>query len=301
MQTPLASRPSRRGLRRGSRFGSRLAIVIASLALAGCGLAGGSGSPASSPGASPGIAHPSGSTDVILRFDESGGFVAPGFFATRAPIFSLYGDGTAIFHDPMGPAPSPQGEVIRGVPYQTIRLTGAQVQALLAFAIGPGGLRTAANHYDQPIADAPTALLTIHTGLVAKTVAVNGLGIDLGQVGPNAAILAQLETLAARLQGFGSEAAGAVPWIPDRYRGILTEDSVGTPIAWPWPSIKPSDFAQRTAADAPPFPIRTMTPGEVATLGFTGFEAGLQGITLLVPSGKLYNFRLRPLLPDEAY
>jgi len=280
-------------------------ILVAAVPLAGCGSVGGSGGPGASPGptgsgGTGAIAHKTGATDLILRFDERGGFVAPSYFATQAPIFSLYGDGTAIFRDPTAPAPSPEREIIRGVPYRTVRLTEAQLQALLTFALADGGLAAAADHYDRPIADAPSAVFTIEAGSRTKTVSVNGLGIDVGGQ-PSPAILAQLQALANRLQHFASEAPGATIWSPDRYRGILGDDSFGTRINWPWATIQPQEFVQRTEPDAPPFRIRTLTPADVALLGLTGAEGGLQGIVLVMPSDQTFSFRLRPLLPDEPY
>ena len=47
-----------------------------------------------------GVDHATGATDVLLRFDQGGGFVMPAFLATSAPIFTLYGDGTIIFRNP---------------------------------------------------------------------------------------------------------------------------------------------------------------------------------------------------------
>ena len=44
-----------------------------------------------------------------------------------------------------------------------------------------------------------------------------------------------------------------------------------------------------------------MTPAEVAALSVSGLEGGAQGFTLKGPDGKTYEFRLRPLLPDERY
>ena len=42
--------------------------------------------------------------------------------ATEAPSFTLYGDGTVVFRDPMSPAPEPVGGVNRLVPFLTIKL-----------------------------------------------------------------------------------------------------------------------------------------------------------------------------------
>jgi hypothetical protein len=275
--------------------------LILAAGLAGCGGLVGGGSPAPPGGA---LAHASDATDLILRYEQGGGFVAPGFLATEGPTFSLYGDGSAIFRNPLDATPVPDSTastLIRGVPYQIAHLSEAQVQAALAYALDPGGLRGAADHYDRPIADAPTTIFTIDAGGVKKAVSINGLGIDVAN-GADAGILAKLTALATKLQNYGSEVANEQPWSPDRYRGILTEDAFGSPIAWPWPAISPTDFVQQTGPNAPPFPIRTMTPADVARLGITGVEGGLQGVSLQAPSGgKVYSFRLRPLLPDESY
>jgi hypothetical protein len=287
-------------LRRHASNGRRLGILMLAVGLAGCSASGG-GSPAPSGG---GISYPTSATDLILRYEQGGGFVAPGFIATEAPTFSLYGDGTAIFRNPTDAGPVPDSSaspLIRGVPYQIAHLAEAQVQVLLAFALESSGLREAADHYDRPIADAPTTLFTIDAGGVQKAVSINGLGIDLA-AGQDAAILAKLTALATRLTAYGSEVADEQPWSPDRYRGILTDETEGSPIPWPWPAILPADFVRHAGQDAPPFPIRTMTPAEVARLGITGVEGGLQGVSLKAPSGgTVYSFRLRPLLPDAAF
>jgi hypothetical protein len=278
----------------------RLGVLLLAVGLAGCGAVGG-GSPAPSVGA---LAHPTSAKELILRYEQSGGFVPRGFLATEGPTFSLYGDGTAIFRNPRDANPVPDssaGPLIRGVPYQIAHLSEAQVQAVLAFALDPGGLRTADVHYERPIADAPTTVFTIDAGGITKAVSVNGLGIDAAS-GRDAQILAKLTGLATKLQGYASEVSDEQPWSPDRYRGLLGEDSFNKPISWPWPTISPADFVQTTASTTLQFPMRTMTPAEVARLGITGVEGGLQGVSLKAPSGgKVYSFRLRPLLPDELF
>jgi hypothetical protein len=283
----------------GRRRPSSLAVagLVAIFVIAACGRGGSIATPTATP---VGIVHSTGATDLVLRFDEGGGFVAPGFLVTEAPAFSLYGDGTAIFRDPSGAPPAQVGSVSPGVPFQTVRLTEGQVQELLGFAIGPGGLGIARAQYQLPVADAPTATFTLITGGLTKTVSVNGLGIG-AQAGADADILAQLGVLKARLVTFGGEAVGEQPWSPGRYRGILTEGGSNSPTVWPWPGIAPSDFVQHNGPTDPRFPIRTMTPAEVAALGVSGLEGGAQGFTIKGPDEVTYEFRLRPLLPDEQY
>jgi hypothetical protein len=273
-----------------------LALVISTVAACA-----GSGGATTAPSPSLKVDHATGSTDVVLRFEQSGGFIAPGFLATRGPIFTLYGDGTAIFHDPRTEPPPAIGTVAPGLPYQTARLSEEQVQSLLEFALTEGALGVARERYEAPIADAPEAVFSVNAGGVQKTVSVNGLGIDTGNANnPDAGVLQQLAKLADRLQGFGSEVEEQ-PWTPDRYRGMLTEEAFNPPVAWPWTDIKPSDFKAPADPNDFGFPTRTMTPAEVAKLGLTGIEGGEQGLTLAGPDGKTYGFLLRLLMPDEPH
>src|SRR5262245_29623783 len=59
-------------------------------------------SPTGAPTATPtpvitGLAHPTGSKDIVLRYDSAGGFVPPEFLAAKVPFFTLYGDGRVVF------------------------------------------------------------------------------------------------------------------------------------------------------------------------------------------------------------
>jgi hypothetical protein len=271
------------------------------------------GGPGSSPGSSPGptilpsptfgpdqIEHATGATDLVLRWDEEGGFVGPGALVTHGPGFSLYGDGTTIFRDPAAIPPEPVGGLAAGGPYQIVRLNEEQIQSLLQFAIGPGGLGVARATYQLPVADAPTAVFTLVAAGTTKTVSVNGLGLG-AQAGPDSIVLGQLEALRTRLAAFGNDVAGEGPWSPDRYRCLLIDESFNPPMPWPWPDIKPSDFVVHNGANDPRFPIRTMSPAEVSALGVGDVKGGEQGLSLKAPDGKTYGFSLRPLLPDEQY
>ena len=99
------------------------------------------GSPASSPTAETGaIAHPTGATDLVLRFDEGGGLVMPTFAMIQLPFFSLYGDGTVIYRPASAPWPEQKaGEPLRFPPLQVATMTEDQVQALLRDALGQRG------------------------------------------------------------------------------------------------------------------------------------------------------------------
>jgi hypothetical protein len=243
-----------------------------------------------------GIQHPTGATDVLLRMDTSGGFAPIEFMATSAPTFTLYGDGTVVFRDPMAPPPDPLGNVTRLSPFLTVRLGEEGIQALLEDAIGRGALGIAAGPYIGMGADIPTTTFTITADGRTKAVSVVGLSPDMH---PNdSVIVTALSALADRLQGFASVIAGEQPYVPAAFRGVVmsVDQAFGPVVAWPWPGVQPTDFK----GDQNEFLLtRTMTPAEVAALGVPGAEGGLQGVTLQ-SGGKLYSFSLRPLLPDET-
>jgi len=280
-------------------------VLLATILVAACGGTGSPG-PSGSPGTSPeptgtqgAIEHPSGPTDVVLRFEEGGGLMAFGALAGQAPTFTLYGDGTAIFRDWTQQQPPAVGDVLPQLPFQIVRLTEDQVQELLAFAVGPGGLDVARQAYDPGnVADAATAIFTITAGGITKNVSVVALGFDNPQ-SPDALILKQLASLGERLRGFS--APGTAIWAPDRYRGILSEDAFGNPRDWPWTAIAPADFKPLQLPTGMSWNARTMTAAEVGALGLEGIEGGFLNLVLHGPGdGKVYSFTLRPLLPDEA-
>ena len=288
-----------------------LAVVI--LLVAAC--AASSGPPAGStspsavvnPSPSPtisGIDHPTGATDVVLRMEESGGFVRPEFLLTQGPIFTLYGDGSVIFRDNRESAPEPIEGVARALPYKTARLTEQQIQTFLDQAINGGALGIARANYDPgTVADVPATTFTLNAGGLAKTVSVVALGMEV-KPGPDALTLTALAKLGDRLRQFDQGGTFQTDtYKAARYRGTLWDSgfvSDAGPTAWPWPHLTPSDFTAPENAEALIFPRRTLTADEAAQLGIPGFEGGLQQVSLKGPDGKVYSFALRPLLPDES-
>lgn len=281
-------------------------LIALPLLLAACGSIGSppaSGSPAPTAGSSAdpdAIYHRAGPTDVVLRFEEGGGFVPMGFFATQAPQFTLFGDGTVIFQGP-GPADGyAPGPIVQKVAFLTAHLSEPEIQALLHFALDEGGVAQAGPSYSPGnIADAPTAIFTIHAGGIDKTVSVEALGIGTWQ-GPDAPIMASLGRLGERMRDYTGHVVGETTWAPDRWRGVLTTDAYNTPVAWPWSAIAPADFVQRTDPDAPRFPTRTLSASDVAALGMGDTGGGFFGLALSGPDGKTYSLAIRPLLPDET-
>ena len=226
----------------------------------------------------------------------------PGFLASQAPIFTLYGDGTVIFRNPAQEGPPAIGNVFRYGTFRTARLSEEQIQAALEMAVGEGQLGIAKPTYtDDHVADASTAVFTVNAGGLQKTVSVYALGIDVPDMA-DALPRAAFKKLAERLGDF--DKGGTITtqaYAPERYRGILMDGGPGDPDArpWPWTDVKPSDFALPADPNAIGFPVRTLTPAQVASLGIADPEGGFQGMTLIAPDGTFYSFSLRPLLPDD--
>ena len=282
-------------------------VALATLAIAACtgptANPSGTPSPTTNPSPSPtqveGIEHPTGPTDVVLRFEEGGGFVPAEFNATNAPIFTLYGDGTVVFRDPAAQAPELDDGLFRLPPFKTAKLTEAKLQELLVFAVNEGGLGVARERYDnQMVADASTATFFISAAGKEKKVEVYALGMDVPG-GADEAIRRAFLQLADELKTFDSEGEyNSVDYVPAAYRGVLFE-SGGAPVNvqdWPWTDIQPADFTEPAGGG---FPRRAFTPDEIAELGVENAEGGVQGINLEDAEGKAYTFVIRPLLPDE--
>ena len=86
------------------------------------------------------------------------------------------------------------------VPSGPAKLTEAQVQDLLEFALADGGLAIARADYQNPlVADAPTAIFEINADGATKKVSVVALGMDDQQPGPDTAIKTSLAKLGERL------------------------------------------------------------------------------------------------------
>jgi hypothetical protein len=308
-EPPGRREPNRQDARPGAMSTRRSPLLAGMLLLVTACSGAASSPPGSTPSPTPspslGIEHATGATDLLLRYDRGGGFMAPNSLVTEGPIFSLYGDGTIVFRDITATSPSEAADGLgRGLPYRTARLSEPQIQALLEFAINDGILGIArAQYLNNRIADAPTTVFTVHAGALSKTVSVMALGIELDQPGPDVPALKAMNKLAERLgnvsagTGFESQA-----YMPDRYRALLLEAPMGggpAPIAWPWPNIKLADFAAPADPEALSFPRRTITAADVAKLKLEKIEGGLLGIPVKAPDGKIDTLALRPLLPDE--
>ena len=290
---------------------SALATIVAACGAAGASQAPPSSGPSGAPSVAPtatlapeAIEHKTGATDIVLRYEEGGGFIMPAFTAAQAPHFTLYGDGTVIFRNPMLEPPPAEGSVFKMNPLRTVKLSEEQVQELLRVALIEGGLGAARAKYDNGmIADAGTAIFTIEAGGLKKTVSVYALGLELEDMADGPARTA-FKKLADRLTDFDQGGSIATDvYEPAAYRGILFEaPGIEAPDVrdWPWPDITPADFKPDADPNGNQFPHRKLTAAEVDLLGIKDYQGGFQNLVLSGPNGMMYTFSLRPLLPGEA-
>ena len=276
-----------------------------------------SGTPAGSPEPSPSgvagsIVHPTGTAEIVLRFGEGGGFTAPAFAMIQVPSFSLYGDGTVIYRPASEPFPETKpGEPMRFPALRVARMSEAQVQALLADALGPGGLGVAKPSYENmQVADAPTAVFAFDADGRQKRISVYALGMamdDPANPNPDAAVLTAMAALAERLRNFDQEIAKGNAtdvglYAPTRFRASLLEGGPGAdgvPRPWPWPTFGPDAFSVVDQETGFGFPSKVLSGIEMSLLGLEKPEGGVSGISLIGPNGTVYGLGLRPLLPDE--
>jgi hypothetical protein len=241
-----------------------------------------------------GLQHATGATDILLRFEEGGGFVPVEFMATSAPSFTLYGDGTVVFRDPTAQPPAAADGVVRSNPFKTVRLDEKAIQALLNEALGPGALAIAKGPYVGHGADVPIATFTISIAGQTKQVSVTGLSPEMHD--QDKALITALAGFAQQLDVFGTS-LGSRPYEPTAYRAVLVavDQPFGAVLDWPWTDLTPADF---TNGHDSQLRIHAMTPAQVGALGIGDVAGGVSGITLK-SNGKAYLFSLRPLLPDE--
>lgn len=289
-----------------------LALLVLACSSAGTGPSGSpsgvpTAAPTELPEASPAgdrIEHLTGATDILLRYEEGGGFVMPAFMASVTPHFTLYGDGSVIFRNPALEIPPMQGSVAVFNPLRTATLSEEQIQDLLVFALGEGGLAAARPDYrNDMVADAPTATFTVNAAGISKSVAIYALGMEVQGLA-DAPARAAFAKLAERLTDF--DQGGTVPtdvYTPEAYRATLFESPgvVAPDIrAWPWTDLAVTDFKPSADPNGLQFPHRTMTAEDLARLKVTDFQGGFQSVVITGPDGKTYTLSARPILPDES-
>jgi hypothetical protein len=229
----------------------------------------------------------------VLRLGGTGGLINPAGNLPRAPVFTLYGDNTAIFR--------PSGDLTGKdlPPFMRAQLSVDQVDALLTKALVRDHLRDAAESYPgNP--DTGSTIFSVDAAGVKKQVSVSGLNPT--PKGPNADVLKGLADLATTLTDFESQVKqGNVESVdtyqPQMYRAILSEGTADASIPWPWTDLTLADFSVNRDSGQLMGELTAEQAGIVVTLP----SGGASDISVTGVDGKGYLLSLRPVLPGEIF
>lgn len=232
---------------------------------------------------------------MVLRIDQSGGFVTPAVMLTRLPTVTVYGDGRMITEGPtvlVYPGPALPN-------IQVTKLDAEQVKQVVERARA-AGVGSAGDLGSPQVADVPETQFTLRGAVGVEETTVEGLNA------PGTGLTAEQQAAREKLRDFaawvpdlaleaGAEtqpyrptavAAVAEPWVANDEAGKQTE------VAWPGP-------------DLPGTPVGTTGVGCVTVTGdqvprLLDAAAKATAATPWTSGGKRWTVALRPLLPDET-
>ncbi len=283
-----------------------VALLVTTL-LSGCQGIGMTPSPTPTP-----ILHPTGSDELVLRIETSGGLVAPFRSVTELPEFSLYGDGTVITLGPqilIYPPPA-LPNVLQS------RISEEGIQLLLREAEAAGLLAGDADYPLEGVVDAPTTFFTVDAGGRRTRVSVYALGLEDPS---DPRLTAEQREARSRLAEFARKARDLLSWLPPE---TVLEREAPYVITRLQVVVLPADEAEPVPPDLTvpvrewPLPTPLASFGEPAHWVGTGATCAvvtsrkelpplleaLQTATALTrweSDGQYYGLLVRPLLPDE--
>ncbi|MBB4762473.1 hypothetical protein ACFQFC_40590 [Amorphoplanes digitatis] len=271
--------------------------------LSGCAQSAGSGAGTQSSTTAPGSSAVPGDDDALmLRVEQTGGFVGPDMLAGRMPQISVYADGRVIFDGPV-PAVYP-GPALPNV--QVVTISPDALGTLIDKAVA-AGVEEGADFGHPGVADAPTTEITVRTVAGEQTVAAEALNEaqadDPMLTAPQKQARKKLLAFTEELNRLTSQPAGGTPqqYRPETLAAIVrpyVEPGDGLPerpkaVVWPGPAL----------------PGESLNPavglGCVAATGkqLDAVLAAAKDANAATPwtsGGDAYSLRLRPLLPDET-
>ncbi|MGZ6544326.1 MAG: hypothetical protein ACXVEI_03340 [Actinomycetota bacterium] len=254
-----------------------------------------------------GLSFPSGATQLVLRIDQGGGFVAPQSTLADMPMFSLFGDGLVV--TPGARTMIYPGSALPAVAQE--RLTPDAIQLLLQAAVDAGlnTDRTLTDMGSVGVSDMPTTTFTLVVDGQTHTTRVYALG----QTDSKPSGMSQTEFQARQaLQAFEAKATD-LGWLPqgsisdsgafqpDGLRVYVTDyhgdQTLTEPeIAWPLtPGL--ATFGQPLQGALQGLRCGAVTGADTATL-----LPAVQNANELTPwtsDGSRYSLVFRALLPDE--
>jgi len=254
-------------------------------------------------GPAPNYSVQTGSTNLILRMAEEGGFVAPGYLLTETPQFALYGDGTVI-------VPGPVDMIYPGPLLPNLRVLHVapdEIQRLLAAADADGLLGPDASYDATNVADAGTTVFTTTADGLTHVIRAYALMAE-AKTDDAAATAARAKLLdfqakLADLAGFLGRAVPDAGTYDATAMRVFTSpaptatDSGVTPQIVTWPlSLDPTAAGQTTsAADT-----RCVAISGADLASFLSVAKTANAATIwTAPSGN-FSVSVRPLYPDES-
>lgn len=290
----------------------RLSILTVAtvLSVAACGTASTSPPQSAPPSASPsptGIVHGTGASDLLVRYEIAGGFIAPQALLTRYPMLSIYGDGTVITEGPQPaifPGPALPNLIVTHV-------SEAGLQKILGFARDAGLFGPDQSFDAVNIADAGTAQFTVVAEGNKHVISAYGLTEGTDDPGMDPAVAAAR----AKLRAFVTRVSDLSGTLGADYLGSETRYAVtkarlivspGAPqggdtgpqqtIVWP--------LATKLEAFGEAFPIGPETRcgivegNDIATL--LPLLERANAATPWVSANRQFTVVVRVLLPDES-
>ena len=197
-----------------------------------------------------GIAHPTGADEIVLRFEDAGGFTPPELQAARLPYFTLYGDGTVVFIQTSADVPITRGRHLAAASRSgRRRCPRSRSRPCSTYALTDGGLAIARTDYQNPmVADAPTAIFTINADGDSKTVSARRPWDGRPRPDPTPPSSSASRASGERLRDFDQGGAlASAPYAAAATAALLEQQGLeGAQIQvrdWPWPDLTPADFA----------------------------------------------------------
>lgn len=268
----------------------------------------GNGQPGGGTGQSGAIGHPTDADELVLRIEQTGGFVPLDALVTRMPGVSLYGDGRFIVTGPqieIFPPPALPNLLVT-------ELSEEGIQAILQEAQHVGLLDGDATYEDVPVADATTTVFTVNAGGQTSTVSVYALGMGDEIEG----ISDEERQIRRKLQEFSARMMDLPRWLPE---SAIVEPETDYQIERLQLVSQPSHLVPVPDPNYDPGHVEWPLSMSLAELGEPYFLeesrcfvvegddaqtlldalANANTLTRWESDGETYVLHVRPLLPDE--
>jgi hypothetical protein len=275
-------------------------LLGAAVLAAGCAAQPGSASaPASTSSSAAQDAEQPDGGELVLRVEQTGGFVPPQMTYSRLPIVSVYADGRVFTQGPVAaiyPGPALPNVLVNEV-------ERSRVEELVQLAVD-AGVGQEIDYGTPTVADAPSTLFTVVTADGPRTTEVDALGPGVLPEGDDGGLSERQTAARATLQDLldaltAAGTGGEQPYEPEAVAAVVGEwvdtDELPAPEDVPWPG--------------PPLPGEALgdglglgcvtARGEAADAVLAAAATANANTPWTDGEGNRWSVVLRPLLPDE--